>query len=90
MDYIFRRAFGDPAFKVFLPPQVVKNTGVTESGNYYARPEVARILNNAVSQGLQNSALYRGARQITQVKEILSSLVYQLFMRLFLPSILAL
>lgn len=50
----------DPAFKVFFPGEDFK-----VNGNYYANADVAKVLNNAVSRGLEDSKIFRGFRQVS-------------------------
>lgn len=50
----------DRAFQTFFPSEA----GMVKAGQYYAPTGAARILNNAVSTGLEGNAIFRGLRQI--------------------------
>lgn len=51
----------DRAAEVFFPSEA----GIVKAGQYFADPHVARILNNAISAGLEDSATFRGLRIIS-------------------------
>jgi hypothetical protein len=54
----------DRVAKVMRPTE----QGLVQQGQYYAPPDVARILNNAISTGiLENSTLARGARETSNL-----------------------
>jgi hypothetical protein len=60
----------DQAAKTFAPYEYNKangetGTGVKQSGQYYATPGAAKVLNNAVSSGLENSPTYQGIKSLS-------------------------
>lgn len=53
-------ALNDRVASIFFP----SDKGLVRAGQYFADPNVARVLNNTISSGLENSSLYQVARSI--------------------------